>query len=337
MFNKDLFYLITWLLKCFFLFRKDLGRLHESKGIGSAWSNAAIFLPILADHNWDMQVDGVSLSMWSFLSDAIGTERFNSGTLPEFRPDLLDWAGVGLPMLDGPCESRNLHLFSVGTRSFLIEFWADASAEKTLLVRLSQSNHSDSQVLAMQTVDLKVPTGRWNHWVVNCRQKCTGCYRVVKIQIILNGYTSASVEIKSPMPTVKRLGNNHSFLLLGTVAGPKDQSPRRWRSMSPAWYLGHTTIYKGDFISAELALLLMALGPDGGVFLTSCLDGMLMPNFPRYIHPKLVSRIPFWDQIFEPDKLMESLQSKILLTYSAHSPESVFLYPCIISPAAGES
>ena len=78
----------------------------------------------------------------------------------------------------------------------------------------------------------------------------------------------------------------------------------------------------------------MALGPDN-VFLASCQHEQLEPNFARYVHPKLTSRLQDWRQVFNYEKLMPILQANVVLTYSAHKPESVFIYASIISPAAG--
>ena len=265
-----------------------------------------------------MQTDGLAVSLWAFIH-----HTGHSGTMPKWRPDLLDRI-----VLCGAKESRNVHLFSVGNRSFLIEFWADPMAEKTLLIRVSQSNHSGSQTLASAALDIAIPSGRWNHMVFNCRQKSNGCNRTVNIQLILNGCITASVEIKSPIPSVKRMGNQHSFLLLGTVHGG---------GRSPVWSLSNSTLFKGELPSVETAALLTALGPNGGVFLSSCLDGEPLPNFIHYLQPRWIQRLPNLERILDPNnKLMDQLRTKVLLTYSAHDPASVFLYPCIISPTTGK-
>ncbi|XP_057369283.1 lysosomal-trafficking regulator-like [Daphnia carinata] len=308
----------------------ELGRVHESKGIGSAWKCAAIFLPVLTDNSWNMQTDGLTLSTWLLLSEAPRRKgpRFSN---PEWRPDLQDCT-ASFPWED-PNNGRDLHLFSMGTRSFLVEFWADPGADNTLLVRLSQSTHSQSQALATQTLDLKIPSGRWNHLVVSCRQRSSanGYHRVVHIQVYLNGYQSASLDLKVPLSPMKRLGNSHSFLLLGIASVSKIKS----KKMMPSWQLGNATLYKGELLSAELAFLLMALGPNGGIFLATCQDGQTRPNFPRFLHSKLTDHLQDWDRLLEWNKMMDSLQSNLLLTYSAHKPESVFIYPYIISPTAG--
>jgi hypothetical protein len=220
----------------------------------------------------------------------------------------------------------------MGTRSFLVEFWADPAADNTLLVRLSQSTHSQSQALATQTLDLKIPSGRWNHLAVSCRQRSSanGYHRVVHIQVFLNGYQSTSLDLKVPLSPMKRIGNSHSFLLLGIAAVSKAK-----KILTPSWQLGNATLYKGELLSAELALLLMALGPNGGIFLAACQDGITRPNFPRFLHSKLVDHLQEWDRLLEWEKLMDTLQSNLLMTYSAHKPESVFIYPYIISPTAG--
>lgn len=280
-----------------------------------------------------MQTDGLSLSTWLRLSEAPRRKspRFSN---PDWRPDLQDCT-ASFPWED-PSYGRDLHLFSMGTKSFLVEFWADPAADNTLLVRLSQSTHSQSQALATQTMDLKIPPERWNHLAVSCRQRSSvnGYHRVVHIQVFLNGCQSASLDLKVPLSPVKRIGNSHSFLLLGIASAPKDKSRR---TAIPSWHLGNATLYKGELLTAELAVLLMTLGPNGGIFLASCQDGQTRPNFPRFFHSKLIGHLQDWDRILEWNKLMDSLQSNLLMTYSAHKPESVFIYPCIISPTAGKS
>ena len=276
-----------------------------------------------------MQADGLSLSTWLLLPEAARQKspRFSN---PDWRPDLQDCT-ASFPWEDPTC-GRDLHLFSMGTKSFLVEFWADPAADNTLLVRLSQSTHSQSQALATQTFDLKIPSERWNHLAVSCRQRSSsnGYHRVVHIQVFLNGYQSASLDLKVPLSPVKRIGNSHSFLLLG-IASKDNKRPMA----TPSWHLGNATLYKGELLSTELAVLLMTLGPNGGIFLASCQDGQTRPNFPHFLHSKLIGRLQDYDRILEWNKLMDSLQSNLLMTYSAHKPESVFIYPCIISPTAG--
>lgn len=278
-----------------------------------------------------MQTDGLSVSAWLQLSEA-PRRKARRFTNPQWRADLQDCT-ASFPWEESS-HGRDLHLFSMGSRNFLIEFWVDPFADNILLVRLSQSTHSHSQALATQTMDLKIPPGRWNHLAVSCRQRSSvnGYHRVVHIQVFLNGYQSASLDLKVPLSPVKRIGNSHSFFLLGMAVASKNKTKR---IMAPSWYLGNATVYKGELLTAELAVLLMTLGPNGGIFLASCQDGQTRPNFPRFLHSKLVGHLEEWDRILDWDKLMDSLQSNLLMTYSAHKPDSVFIYPCIISPTAG--
>jgi hypothetical protein len=84
--------------------------------------------------------------------------------------------------------------------------------------------------------------------------------------------------------------------------------------------------------------LLAFLGPDAGVFLASCQDGQQRPNFPRYLQPKLITtgQVCDWERLLsDSNKLMETLQANLMMTYSAHMPDILYIYPCIISPTAG--
>lgn len=149
----------------------------------------------------------------------------------------------------------------------------------------------------------------------------------MKIQLILNGYQLIDFELKIPPSPARRLGNVHSYLLIGESSS---ESTHRGR-----WNLGHVTLYKKEMLTNGLAVLLSALGPDGGVFLTSCQDGQPKPNFPLILRPKLLDKVD-WRKMFEYEDMMETLQANLLLAYSAHKPDSVFLYPSIISPTAGK-
>ena len=64
-----------------------------------------------------------------------------------------------------------MHLFSFGTKNFLVELWADTSMENTILVRLTQSTATSCLCLSSHTLNLKIPTGKWNHLAVTCRQR----------------------------------------------------------------------------------------------------------------------------------------------------------------------
>jgi len=290
-----------------------------------------------------MQSDGIALSTWLFLSD-VGIRRASKVDSPESikKSNLMDCTGSVIWEMPCGAEIRDLHLFSMGTRSFLVEFWADPGAENTLLVRVSQSTHSSSLTLASQTIALKVPSGRWNHLTVNCGHKLNGSHRIIRVQVTLNGCQSASLELHVKQPPAKRIGNVHSFLLLGmTGTHNKETTPIdhlcRHRE-TPGWYLSHSTLYKGQSLSPELSSLLAFLGPDAGVFLASCQDGQQRPNFPRYLQPKLMTtgQVCDWERLLsDSTKLMETLQANLMMTYSAHMPDTLYIYPCIISPTAG--
>ena len=72
----------------------------------------------------------------------------------------------------GCCEdSDDVHLLSFGTKNLLVELWANAATENTILVRLSQSTTTSCISLGSQTLKLKIPAGKWNHLAVTCRQK----------------------------------------------------------------------------------------------------------------------------------------------------------------------
>lgn len=291
-----------------------------------------------------MQSDGVALSTWLFLSDVVTTRNtFHNEPESTKKSDLMDCTGSVLWQMPYSGDNRDLHLFSMGTRSFLVEFWADPSAENTLLIRASQSTHSSCLELASKTMSLKVPSGRWNHLAVNCGHKLNGSHRTIRIQVTLNGCQSASLELHVTQPPAKRIGNVHSFLLLGMTGShnAEDNNEAVYRQrLTPSWYLGHATLYKGQSLSPELAALLTTLGPDAGIFFASCQDGQQQPNFPRYLQPKLMTtgQTPptDWDKLLSnSSKMMETLQANLMMTYSAHMPDSVFIYPCIISPTAG--
>ena len=145
--------------------------------------------------------------------------------------------------------------------------------------------------------------------------------------MILNGCQLAEFELKIPQGQARRLGNVHSYLLIGTSSSESTNRPR--------WNLGSVTLYKKEMLTQELAVLLSALGPDGGAFLTSCQDGQPRPNFPLILRAKLLGKVD-WGKMFGHEKMMEALQANLLLAYSAHKADSVFMYPSIISPTAGK-
>ena len=308
---------------------QDVGQGHRNKELESAWKSAAVFLPILSDQNWNFKTDGMSLSSWIFLVDRPKKPSSSIHLNPEWRPDLLEYTTGGIEAAQAN-EDRDVHLFSFGSKNCLLEFWANSSAENPILVRLTQSTHSTSFCLGLQHLDLKIPAAKWNHLAVNCRQKLLGNQIIVHIHVILNGCQQTTLEMNVTNMQTKRVTSLNSFLLIGIASGKDD------RQLQSSWYLGHMTLYKGEILTCELAFLLMALGPDL-VFLASCQDHQLRPNFPRYLHPKLIGCHHDWDRLFNYGKLVPLLQGNVILTYSAHKPDSVFIYPCIISPTAGVS
>ena len=119
----------------------------------------------------------------------------------------------------------DMHLFSFGTKNLLVELWADATTESTILVRLSQSTATSVVCLSSHTLNLKIPTGKWNHLAVTCRQRSFSNQQVVDMNVILNGLQSAALQLKVPYSLVKRMSSSNSFLLIG-IAGSNTQSPR---------------------------------------------------------------------------------------------------------------
>ena len=326
---------------------KELGRLHDEKGVGSAWKSSAIFLPILTDNNWNLRTDGVSASLWFLVAPSRQPEA--SVLTRHHRPDpdwmvlsqvfqpegnyIIDYSGhldSGTSSSPTPFQAE-VHLFSVGTKCFLIEFWSDPSAE-SIVVRVTQSTGTTTKCLGSRPLDLRVASGQWHHLAVNCYerppQQPADANRTVHVIAILNGSRASVVQLDVPLPQVKRQPT-HSFLLIGLA---RSRSERTYRS---SWYLGHVTLYKGPILTAEKAVLLLALGPDS-VFVASCLEKQPSPNLSRCLHPKLVGRSIDWNTVFNHGKLMESLQQQLILTYSSHKPDSVFIYPSVISPSAGK-
>ncbi len=306
---------------------KELGRLVDDKGHGAAWSSASVFMPILADNSWTLRADGVSASFW-FLIAAVededsdeeveaddeeeeerdrGDERWStlSQTFASSGSNyVVDYTGEtnGRDKREERRTRSNVHLFSVGTKANLIEFWAHPSAA-VITVRVTQCGASTVKCLASKALDLQVPCGQWNHLAVNCREQVAsaaqpttsddGCLqRTVHITAILNGAASASLQFHVALAPLKRAGAN-SFLLAGTAR------PATWSTWKPpAWYLGHITLYKGPILTTEKAVLLLALGADS-VFVASCLEHQPSPNWPRCLRPQLVSRLIDWQQVFQ--------------------------------------
>lgn len=280
------------------------------------------------------------MSTWLFLSASPSSHHRRPSSVMNHS------VSYGCPADEWIDYGGDVHLFSMGTKSFLVEWWLDPSAHHRFLVRLSQSTHSHSQALATQTLDLKMPTERWTHLAVGCRQRASvnGFHRVVNIQVFLNGHQSATMDLKVPLAPVKRIGNSHSFLLLGTTttiqqpAAGKEDGRIAPPPPSPCWSFGNAALFKGQILTAEMAALLCAMGPDSGVLLASCQDGKTRPNWPRFLRPACIKPSLDWDRVVDShdNPLMGTLQSNLLMTYSAHKPETVFIYPCIISPTAGQ-
>lgn len=128
-----------------------MGRLHESKGVQSAWRSSAVFMNVPSDQSWNWQNDGASLSVW--LNLAVNPRRkVDAGSVedPDWRPELQDFT-TSYPWNASENETAgDVHLFSIGTKNLLVEFWVDPGAENTLLVRLTQASQTNNQVLVSQ-------------------------------------------------------------------------------------------------------------------------------------------------------------------------------------------
>ena len=153
--------------------------MHENRGITSSWRQSAVFINVPCDQGWSWQNDGASLSVWLNLPQKARKifEESADENDPDWRPELQDYT------TSYPCSAasekvtRDAHLFSIGTKSLMVEFWADPGAENTVLVRLSQANQAANQVLVSQVAEI------FNYLLYNlvCNDLITNlrCVRVV--------------------------------------------------------------------------------------------------------------------------------------------------------------
>lgn len=195
----------------------------------------------------------------------------------------------------------DVHLFSVGGKNLLTEFWADPVTE-SISVRVTQSTASSTKVLAHKQLDLKVPCGHWNHLVVNCTQlssQAISSGRLIRIKAVLNGLKVTSLDLDLAVVVPKR-SYCPSFMLVGMARDPCE-------SYRSSWYLGHVSLYRAPVLTQEIAIVLMALGPDC-LFLAGCPDDQLTPNLAAVLSAKLVAQPLDWDRIFQPQKSIELLQ-----------------------------
>ena len=120
-------------------------------------------------------------------NELIGWDRENRQRIPVWNVDIQDYTlgGMGwsyVPEGVGDFEADGeMHLFSFGTKNFLVELWADPSMENTILVRLSQSTATTCVCLSSYSLNLKIPAGKWNHLAVTCRQRSLSNQQVVCI------------------------------------------------------------------------------------------------------------------------------------------------------------
>ena len=240
-----------------------------------------------------------------------------------------------------------------------MELWTNSAAE-SLSVRVTQSTQSTTKCLGDRVMDgLKIPRGQWNHLAVNCHVtqpsaaaapdgSGSSANWTVHVDAILNGYQTAGLRLHVPLPLPSKRNNSHSFLLIGIA---RQSEPRRDRADAPprcccccCWYMGHVTLFKGAILNAEQAILLTAVGSDR-VFLAGCQSGdatddqQLTPNLVRVLSQskQMVRQANVdWPLVFHGAHLTRALQQNVILTYSSHRPDCVFIYPSIITPAAGD-
>ena len=60
---------------------------------------------------------------------------------------------------------------------------------------------------------------------------------------------------------------------------------------------GRRTLYKEEVLSAALAILLIPLGPNGGISLAICQNGEKRPNNSRFLLEKLINHLQEWDRL----------------------------------------
>nr|CAD7400993.1 unnamed protein product [Timema cristinae] len=348
---------------------KSLHHQHCSAGVSSSWSNCAMALPIDSDLGWSMWLNGFSLSLWLRLDRSMGGSADLSSGDSQLSDscNFSDWGIISDNWAKEAAQSSNstaksgvnlsqIHLFSLGYESLVLEVWADTTAgwmvsqgvnteqtcyqlsqgskfdennreglfcADTLTFRLAHTETDSSEVMSEMSVESVLTIGQWHHLAVNVKDYMQKRKNIIEVCLIVDGCRDVKVLLMYNGLLLRK--NRATCLLLGQSVFPGQPRP------AGSWYLGNCMLFRAPVFTRERAVYLVGLGPNY-VNLTDCDVDKQSPNFTSVFGAKTLSCGIDWELILEGKKgNLKELQDNLLLTYCAQNPNVVNIYPQVVT------
>ncbi|XP_055491132.1 lysosomal-trafficking regulator isoform X3 [Leucoraja erinacea] len=309
----------------------------------SPWHVAPLHLPIVGQICWPHMSDGFSISLWLKVEVPKGMDALNK--VKKQKRNLLDTSRensvditedektTGL-YYDGDklIEDDCLHVISLGSKTMMLQVWADLNTGG-FVFRICNDSNDDLKagILAQAESQQNIITpGKWQHLALTYTQRSENQKNVNgMLSLWISGQRKSDLALVYLIPRKNSLSSdgNKTFALIGHSAAPQDST-----RLAGRWNIGSLLLFNGARIGPEEAYYLYVCGPDF-TSIMPCKFGKIQANYSKYVTLEILQ----CDQIKEVimnNKEVDTgpLVDSLAIVYNPQCPAQYTIYETAIRP-----
>ncbi|KAM9477784.1 lysosomal-trafficking regulator isoform 2-T2 [Clarias gariepinus] len=290
----------------------------------SPWHIAPLHLPLAGQNIWPHMASGFSATLW------IRPVKNNEEDRPTHEAEMM-W-GDGDQLLDQQGEKKLLHVLSIGSKTLMLQMWADISTGAcTFRICIDPNDEMKAGLLAQAESPFGVlSTGRWQHLALTYAQQPEGKKNIHGcLTLWICGIKKCEVSLDYNLPRKSNLSpdSNKTFCMLGHSLNNSEELPQPLNSHLD---MGSMLLFNGSRINTEEAFYLYTNGPD----LTSimpCKYGKPLGTLFKYITQEGLQCEQIRQLLMRNSEIDTScITENLAVVYTPSSPSIYTLYEPVI-------
>ncbi|KAI8477728.1 hypothetical protein Bbelb_445390, partial [Branchiostoma belcheri] len=260
----------------------------------SAWQRAPVQIPIKNNVTWPPRGRGLSLSMWLRLESVCRTPGLNGGNGRRgkknksvmFRDSSSDSMDTDKSDPSSPRHSTDklhssgyLHLVSCGSKTLMMQTWADTSTG-TLTFRICVDPDDGKQpgTLTETTCPGMLVCGQWQHLCLSYCETMDAKNVFGTVCLVVDGHLEREVLLEYTPPPSKKQKLSSQAPKMHCLLGHCTQTDH---PVTGTWSTGNIMVFN-DILQRDQAFQLYSLGPDAGC-LSHCRCAWELQSVPSLI------------------------------------------------------